>query len=78
MSSHSTIRPQVSDVVNLRHGTVGTGFKTCLDRSGYNLMVIDCLNSVYPSIDLVQNCECIFQHCPSKYLRSYMGRQSYL
>lgn len=37
---------QVSDVVNLRHGTVGTGFKTCLDRvkSGYNLMVIDCLN----------------------------------
>lgn len=28
------------------HSTVGTGFKTCLDRvkSGYNLMVIDCLN----------------------------------
>lgn len=37
---------QITDKVNLAHGTVGTGFKKCLDRAnaGYHLTVIDCLN----------------------------------
>ena len=37
---------QINNEENLRHGTVGTGFKACLDRvkAGYNLMVVDCLN----------------------------------
>ena len=37
---------QINNEENLRHGTVGTGFKACLDRvkAGYNLTVMDCLN----------------------------------
>lgn len=37
---------QINNKENLRHGTVGTGFKACLDRvkAGYNLTVMDCLN----------------------------------
>lgn len=37
---------QITDEVNLMHGTVGTGFKKCIDRAaaGYHLTVADCLN----------------------------------
>lgn len=37
---------QVNNEENLRHGTVGTGFKACLDRvkAGYSLTVVDCMN----------------------------------
>lgn len=37
---------QWNDAENLRHGTVGTGFKPTLDRAaaGYHLTVVDCLN----------------------------------
>jgi len=37
---------QITDKINLQHGTVGTGFKKCLDRAkaGYHLTVMDCLN----------------------------------
>lgn len=37
---------QITDKINLEHGTVGTGFKKCLDRAaaGYHLTVLDCLN----------------------------------
>lgn len=37
---------QWNDDENLRHGTVGTGFKSTLDRAfrGYHLTVADCLN----------------------------------
>lgn len=37
---------QITDEVNLMHGTVGTGFKKCLDRAkdGFHLTVMDCLN----------------------------------
>lgn len=37
---------QITDKTNLMHGTVGTGFKKCLDRAkaGYHLTVMDCLN----------------------------------
>lgn len=37
---------QITDETNLIHGTVGTGFKKCLDRvkAGYHLTVADCTN----------------------------------
>lgn len=37
---------QINNEENLRHGTVGTGFKACLDRgkAGYPLHAVDCRN----------------------------------
>lgn len=37
---------QITDQDNLMHGTVGTGYKKCLDRAraGYHLTVMDCMN----------------------------------
>ena len=37
---------QVTDSINLMHGTVGTGYKKCLDRvkAGFHLTILDCMN----------------------------------